>query len=122
MDSDHTTVKRLPEPTLSEIASALQQQNVNCPKCQGAGEREYETVRLTNLFDPYAYETGTCDVCHGDGEVTIEVCPLCRQAEAGCTCTATVCCHQQPINCDCECGVLFYQMAYGLPKRERLAA
>lgn len=122
MESDHTTVQRPSKATLSEIASTFEPQTIDCPACQGAGQREYETVRITNLFAPYAHESGTCDVCHGNGELTVEVCPLCRQTEAGCRCKTAVCCHQQPINCDCEYGVLFYQMAYGLPKRERLAA
>ena len=123
MESDHTTVQKPSNPTLSEIASIFEVQTVACSACQGTRRREYETIRITNLFAPYAHESGPCDVCHGEGELTIEVCPLCRQTEAGCRCEATVCCHQHPINCECEYGVLFYQMAYGLPKREeRLAA
>jgi hypothetical protein len=123
MESDHTTVQRPSKATLSEIASKFQQQTIDCSSCQGTGEREYETIRVTNLFAPFAHHSGPCDVCHGYGELTVEVCPLCLQTEAACRCEATVCCRQHPIKCECEYGVLFYQMAYGLPRREeRLAA
>jgi hypothetical protein len=123
MESDHTTVQTHSNPTLSEIASAFETQTIRCSACQGSGEREYETVRVTNLCAPFAHHSGPCDVCRGNGELTVEVCPLCLQTETGCRCEATVCCRQHPVNCECEYGVLFYQMAYGLPKREeRLAA
>jgi hypothetical protein len=122
MESDHTTVQKPSKPTLSEIAGKFELQIIDCSECEGTGQREYEAVRITNLFVPYSHERGSCDVCHGNCELTIEVCPLCRQTEAGCRCESTMCCHQLPINCECEFGVLFYQMAYDLPKRARLAA